>query len=117
YKISGVDLAEALVTICLSQKIPVMFLGGSRGTAKKAKKHFSKFAPKELIDSKIITEIGYKNIHQPTQIETNSILAKIKKNKPKLLLVGYGAPFQEIWIDAHKKDLAAYGIRIAMVVG
>lgn len=60
---------------------------------------------------------GYKNIHKQTKSETRAIFELIKKHKPRLVLVGFGAPHQEIWLDKHGEKLTQLRVKIGMVVG
>ena len=56
---------------------------------------------------------GEKNIRAGEQ-ESERIIAKINKYKPDILLVAYGAPWQEKWIWANRRKLKA---KIGMGVG
>jgi N-acetylglucosaminyldiphosphoundecaprenol N-acetyl-beta-D-mannosaminyltransferase len=60
---------------------------------------------------------GSKNVSAETDLERKETLTRIENFKPALLLVGYGAPWQEVWIDANRDGLEEVGVRVAMVVG
>lgn len=51
----------------------------------------------------------------PKPEEATEILRRINAAQPRILLVAFGAPAQDLWIDRYKQDL--HSVRIAMGVG
>ena len=94
--VPGRKLVEAL----LHKGYRVFYLG-SRVAAEVAKKFGGGY------------DDGEKNIRAGEQ-ESERIIAKINKYKPDILLVAYGAPWQEKWIWANRRKLKA---KIGMGVG
>lgn len=118
-KLAGIDLAEQLVTITLGSGQKVMFLGAKPGVAALAADQLSaRYAAKRPSDKKlIIATEGYEDIDDPKDHETETVLTLIHKHQPRLLLVAFGAPFQETWVYQHRDQLADAGVAVAMVVG
>jgi len=94
--VPGRKLVEAL----LHKGYRVFYLG-SRVAAEVAKKFGGGY------------DDGEKNIRAGEQ-ESERIIAKINKYKPDILLVAYGAPWQEKWLSANSRKLKA---KIGMGVG
>ncbi len=103
--VAGRKLVEALVT----SKMKVFYLGGRKGVAKKmALKYGGEF---DEGSSDIKSEI----LNSKDQINTNTqIINKINMYKPDVLLVAYGAPWQEKWIARNLDKLKA---QVVMGVG
>ncbi|MBI2587653.1 WecB/TagA/CpsF family glycosyltransferase [Candidatus Amesbacteria bacterium] len=101
YAVPGRVVVEAL----LKSKPRAFYLGGRDGVAKKmADKYGGK------------GDEGHENIkYQISNIKSNSkIIKKINQFKPDLLLVAYGAPWQEKWIYRHLPEIKA---KVVMGVG
>ncbi len=60
---------------------------------------------------------GSKDIAHETDEERDQVLGRIKDFKPALVLVAYGAPWQELWVSQNRGDLQQAGVRVVMVVG
>ena len=52
----------------------------------------------------------------PREEDWPDILERLQAARPDILLVAYGAPRQDLWIDAHKGELPD-SIKLAMGVG
>ncbi len=104
--IPGRVLVEKLLK---DRKYKVFFLGGKDGVAEEMAKRFGGEWDEGAQDIK--SEI----LNSKDQINANNqILNKINDYEPDLLLVAYGAPWQELWIDKYKDQINA---KIAMGVG
>lgn len=79
----------------LNKKIKVFYLGGEYGVAKVMAQKFGGE-----------WDEGEKNIKAGDK-ETQRIVSKINKYQPDLLLVAYGAPWQEKWIWRHSEEIKA----------
>ena len=51
----------------------------------------------------------------PSEADAPEILRRINAADPQVLLVAFGAPAQDLWIDRYKADL--HHVRVAMGVG
>ena len=47
----------------------------------------------------------------------NEILNRIREYQPEVLVVAFGAPKQEFWLDQHKEELESCGVRWALGAG
>ncbi len=89
-KLAGIDLAAKLI----ESKQKIAILG--------AKKEIIELLEKKLEDKLVFAEHGYFNLDQKDEI-----LERLIKSKPDLLLVGMGAPRQEMLIYECKSRLDA----------
>jgi len=105
-RVAGVDTVR---TLCrkLSRHHPVFLLGAGEGIAVKAAKELKKMNAHLQI---VGTHAG-----SPRDEDVKEIIAKIQEAKPHLLLVAFGAPAQDLWINEHLKELPS--VRVAMGVG
>lgn len=89
--IPGRKLVEEILKL---EKYKIFYLGGQDGVAEEmAKKFGGTFDP------------GEDDIKHPTR--NQEIIKKINNYKPDILLVAYGAPWQEKWIWNNRKELKA----------
>lgn len=105
-RVTGADLAQALLLLSPEKKWPVYFLGGAPGVAAKAMRRFSE-EKKPLLAAG--SHDGYFD-----KAEEARIIREIRESGARLLLVGMGVPKQEKWLLRHKKEL---GPVLAMGVG
>lgn len=99
-RISGVETAEILCKICEQEKKKVALIGGF-GVAKKSADFLQKRFPK--------LQIVYAEDGDPNTADT-----KLKKLKPDAVLVAFGAPKQEFWLQKHG---AVIGAKIGIGIG
>lgn len=126
-RMPGVEVAESLLEFCGKHSLKAMIVGGrlNRDQISNLKSQITnKFKiqnshPKDdepLAQNFKISE-GAKNIAKETSEENEKILDQVREFKPDLLLVAYGAPWQEMWIYNNREELEGAGVRVAMVVG
>lgn len=60
---------------------------------------------------------GYAQTKTPTQTEEEYISAALQLVKPQVVCVAFGAPFQEQWLAAHRKELEDAEVSVAVCVG
>lgn len=142
-RIAGIELAEELIQICQEEGLRVLLLGGREGVAEEAAVKIlnlksqipnkskiqnpkfktnndirdTKYPSASLRASEIHGLAGSKDIAHETPEEREAVLEQIRKYNPHLILVGYGAPWQEKWIASNRVALEKVGVRVAMVVG
>lgn len=104
-RVTGVDTVARLLR-SLSSEHPVFFLGGRYGVAQRAAENV-KSRNQEI---KITCFEG-----SPSEEEAADIIARINESGAHLLLVAYGAPKQDMWINQHLMQLTS--VRVAMGVG
>ncbi|MGD9128898.1 MAG: WecB/TagA/CpsF family glycosyltransferase [Candidatus Woesebacteria bacterium] len=107
-RITGIDLAMDLLEVAQEKKLKVLLVGG-RGYDKKELQ--AKFG-----DNIFWTE-AYQNVKQVKEQEEQALQKSIKKLRPAIVLVAFGAAEQEKWVVKHKRLLESSGAKIVMVVG
>lgn len=105
-RLPGVDLVPELCRICAAGDHPVFLLGGRAGAAAQA-------AAKLHRDHPGLTVAGTAEPDDPGG-QAEDICRAIRRSGAHLLLVAFGTPRQELWIDA---NLARTGARVAVGVG
>jgi len=105
-RIAGIDLAVAVLQVAAAQGRAVFFLGGEEGVAERAAERLCRRFPGLRVAG---VHHGYF-----TEAENHRIVRMIAEKAPDLLLVGLGAPKQELWIY---RNLGFLGARVAMGVG
>ncbi len=129
-RIVGVELAEELVGICWKRGLKVMIVGGRLSRAERLSITNFQFSNKFQIpnssnesrkpgkkDFGIEYHPGAFDVACENEVERAEVLDLITRKRPSLLLVAYGAPWQEKWVAANREELAKAGVRVAMVVG
>ena len=109
-RLSGIDLMTALCRLAADKGWRVFLLGGKNGVVKKAAEQLVK----DNKGFKLDYFSGSQNIAKETEVEKKQAIAKINQFKPDFLFVGFGAPYQEQWID---HNLAELKVKVAMSVG
>lgn len=109
-RVSGVQLAEEILKHASQNNETVFLLGGSAGIAEKAANEMSKKYPTLQISS----YSGAQTVRVEKNEEASMTIAKINGISPDYLLVAYGSPWQDIWIEENRPYLRT---RVAMGVG
>lgn len=104
-RVTGVDTVERLLQ-SLGSEHPVFFLGGRNGVGVRA-------AGKLKIENGKLKIFTYEG--SPSKEEAPEIIKRINESGAHLLLVAYGAPAQDIWINQYLLQLTS--VRVAMGVG
>ncbi len=92
---NGTDFSPFIMKIAKEHKKKIFLLGGYPGVASEAGKKFCEMIPGlEIVD----TNDGYFK-------DDNEIIKKINESGADILLVGFGAPKQELWIDKNRQQL------------
>lgn len=105
-RVTGVDTFTELCDR-LDDLIPVFLLGGAPGVAASAAFALTKRNPALMIAG------AYGG--SPADDHADLIVDMINASGAKLLLVAYGSPAQDMWIDRHLKRMP--GVRVAAGVG
>ncbi len=117
-RITGVQATYMLCELALKYDKKVFLLGGLPGVAEKCAEELKKKFPQLKIAGATegISSESYKLKAKSLLDEINkSICEEIVQSRADILLVAYGAPKQELWIDQYKSELPT--VRIAMGVG
>ncbi|MCQ3944835.1 MAG: glycosyltransferase [bacterium] len=109
-RISGTWLSEQIVAHAVENGEKVFLLGGQVGVAEQAANNLRKIYPQ--------LQISWYSGAQTVKVEKNEeasmTIAKINAYEPDYLLVAYGSPWQDIWIEDNRPYLR---VRVAMGVG
>ena len=94
---TGADFIPSFCELFARHGIKIYLLGGKEGGAKKAATRLIKKVPGLRI---VGTQNGYF-----TPADNKQIIEDIRAASPHILLVGFGAPYQERWIEENAKNL------------
>lgn len=114
-RLAGVDLAEKITLETLRTGKKVFLLGGKARSAAKAINRFKNYDLrfKTLIES----SGGAEDIANERMADKEKVIETIEAFETDLLLVAYGAPWQERWVTENREALGKAGVKVAMVVG
>ncbi|MGQ9681130.1 MAG: WecB/TagA/CpsF family glycosyltransferase [Anaerolineae bacterium] len=102
----GVDVILALAPKAAELGLSLFLLGGAEGVAEEAAAQLLRLAPGLRI---VGTYAG-----SPAVAHEREIVALVRRARPDVLLVAYGAPQQDLWIA---RNLARLGVPLAMGIG
>ena len=105
-RVAGVDMVERLSHLAVTQGCGIFLLGAAPGVAELAAQRLCTRCPGLRV---VGTHAG-----SPAPEEEDEIVARIRRAKPDILFVAYGAPKQDKWIH---RNLDRLGVPVAMGVG
>jgi exopolysaccharide biosynthesis WecB/TagA/CpsF family protein len=91
--------------------VSIFLLGAKPGIAEMARERINRLAGREIVVGALGPSFNFVNDEQ----ETSEAIAMINASGATCLIVGLGAPKQEIWIDRHRSRMP--GIKTYMGVG
>ena len=100
-RIPGSLLLPKLLDLAGGMSLRVVLIGAQANLADKIAKCYSRSYPKATF----IGLEGYRNKQFPTPSEEKYIEDIVCSTRPHFVFVSFGSPYQELWIDAHKKLL------------
>lgn len=109
-RITGTQLSNMIVEHASQKGEKVFLLGGADGVAELAAKKLSKIYPQLQIS----WYSGAQTVRLEKNEEASMTIAKINAYEPDYLLVAYGSPWQDMWIEDNRKYLR---VRVAIGVG
>lgn len=110
-RVAGSDLAPKLFEAANARgPLKIYLLGGMPGVAKRAAQSITTRWPNIDVVGTASPPLGFEK--DPEQ--NAALLAEISLLRPDLLLVGLGAPKQELWVYEHRRELAA---PVALCIG
>jgi len=109
-RISGVDLLKEIVGHFPESSAVV--IGGRNGDEDATHEGVLTIEGK-----KVAWLPAYRDVQHPTVEEVQNLDRFLRKEKPDVVFVAFGAPFQEYWSIRHHKDLEELGVKLIMVVG
>ena len=96
-RVAGYDTLLAVFDRIQQTELKVFFLGSGPGVAEEAKD--------KILDR--YPNLNIVGVHDGYFKDDQAMVELINKSQPDLLLVGLGAPKQEMWIDANREQLNA----------
>ena len=108
-RVAGSKLLPLLLDLAGAMSSTVVLIGGQANLAGKIAKCYSQSYP----EAKFIGIEGYKNKLSPTTQEESHIESIVRTTRPHFVIIAFGSPFQELWIDSHKslfKDSICMGV-------
>ncbi len=110
-RVTGADLVPALFAAADDQRpVTAYLLGAMPGVAETAAKNIEQKWPAVRVVGTYSPPFGFEN----DEDENTAILERIREAKPDVLVVGLGAPKQELWVHKHREQIDA---RISLCVG
>lgn len=109
-RISGVEMVDSILDHANSQHKKVFLLGARAGVAQLAAKNIASQYPA----LEIAWYAGARSVAVEASEEASMTIAKINAFEPDYLLVAYGSPWQDIWIEENRQYLR---VGLAMGVG
>lgn len=105
--INGTDMLPFLCELMSARKYSLYLLGAKPGVAEQMKKNLESTYPNLKI-------VGVRNGYFDRDTESSSVINQINQSGADVLLVAFGAPHQEKWIDRYRSQLSP---QILMGVG
>jgi N-acetylglucosaminyldiphosphoundecaprenol N-acetyl-beta-D-mannosaminyltransferase len=103
-RVAGSDLAPALFEGAEQRGgLRVFLLGAAPGVAERAAENVCRRWPSVEVVGTYCPPLGF----EKEQHESEIILSRIAAVRPDLLIVGLGAPKQELWVNAHREQINA----------
>lgn len=109
-RISGIELVEEILKRADEEEEKIFLLGASPGVAEQAARQMKKQYPRISYD----WFEGARTVKLEQKEEASMTIAKINGFEPDYLLVAYGSPWQDIWIEENREYLR---VRVAIGVG
>lgn len=110
YRYTPPDWIDDLCAVCAEQGLTMYFLGAKEGVAERAaQKQMKKYPALQVVGS----YHGYFD-KAPDSEGTRQVVDAINRLKPNILVVGFGMPLQEYWIESTFDQL---DINLALPVG
>ncbi len=110
-RVTGSDLVPALFTAVPSDRsLRVYLLGAAAGVAERAAANIARRWPAVEVVGTYSPPLGFEH----DTVENAAILDRIAAARPDVLVVGLGAPKQELWVHEHRDRIAA---PVALCVG
>lgn len=110
-RVAGSDLVPALFdAVPDDTPLRVYLLGAGPGVAERAAANIERRWTGVVVVGTYSPPLGFEG----DDAENAAILARIAEAQPDVLVVGLGAPKQELWVHKHKNKIAA---KVALCVG
>lgn len=106
-RVAGSDLVPALFEAASpKEKLRVFLLGGAPGVPRKAAENAEARWPGVHVVGTYSPPFGFEH----DESENREILRRISETSPDVLVVGFGAPKQELWVHEHHRQIDARAV-------
>lgn len=117
-RITGADLLPALAAVAAERGLRFAMIGAAPGVAAEAGRRLQKKFPGLDVVLTYSPPMGF----QDDDVENAELLDVLAQARPDIVIVAFGAPRQELWIDKHAQSLPGTvflgaGASIDFVVG
>lgn len=99
-RVTGVELMAELVKLASKMRLRVLLIGARGNLAEELANCYQR----KYSQAKFLGMEGIKDIKNPLKNEEERIFSIVADFKPHLVLVAFGSPDQELWIERHKKN-------------
>lgn len=111
-RVTGADLFPNVCAMAASIGKSVFLLGGRDGVAARAARNLQARHPGLHIAGVYSPPMGFER----DPAEHQRIVERINRARPDVLAIGLGAPKQELWIAAHRRELE-FGVALCIGAG
>lgn len=111
-RIPGREMVASLLPHLKEHNKKLMLIGGRGNNAQMAAGTLTR-----MVGVETFSHPGAAHAATETPEETADILKKIEQKQPDMVMVAYGAPYQERWALRNKGELGKRGVKVIMVVG
>lgn len=108
--VPGSDLVPAIFDACGTRPLRVYLLGAGPGVADRAAAMIAQRWPAVEVCGTYSPPMGF----EKNEVENVRIVSMIEQARPDLLVIGLGAPKQELWVHAQAGRLP---VKVALCVG
>lgn len=112
HRVTGVEIAECMIQYSIQHDLKVAFLGGESGIAEKAAEETRRAYPLLNVHAE---QGGLVQQDGSTDAVGDTAISRLIQYAPEILLVAFGHPKQERWIERHVKELPS--VKIAIGIG
>jgi N-acetylglucosaminyldiphosphoundecaprenol N-acetyl-beta-D-mannosaminyltransferase len=110
-RVTGSDLVPGLLgAVSAQHPLRIFLLGAAPGVGERAAARIRQSYPGAVVVGTRSPPFGFER----DAVENGRILAHIEETRPDVLIVGFGAPKQELWVHSNAAKIAA---RVALCVG
>lgn len=100
-RITGADLVPALAGLAAARGLRLALVGGAEGVAEEAAQRITAEHPGLSVVLTVSPPMGF----QDDDPENAELLDMLSQARPDIVIVAFGAPRQELWIDRHAASL------------
>lgn len=98
-RLSGVDLVKELVEIADNMRLRVVLIGARDNLAIKLADCYGQ----SYKNAQFLGLSGFNDVHNPKKDEEKELSSIVADYMPQIVLVAFGSPVQELFIDRHSK--------------